>query len=169
MGLVASFLSAFFSSSKDLVSKRLAHRLDGTVSTFASFFFALPFYLVLLGGLFLWLGRPDEMPRAFLTLVFLRSVTDVFAEGMKMHAFRHGDISVVSSFFAMSPLFLLVLSPLITGDRVSPWEAVAVLLVVGGSLVLMYRPSHADWHKQRKGILLALTASVFFALNSCFD
>jgi drug/metabolite transporter (DMT)-like permease len=169
MGLLASFLSAFFSATKDLASKRLAFRIDGTVSTFASFSFALPFYLVLLTALFLWKGMPAEFPQAFLLLVLLRSVTDVFAEGMKMHAFNHGDISVVASFFSVSPLFLLILSPLITGDAVSLAETIAVLLVVAGSLALVYRPSHADWHRQRKGILLALGAAVFFALNSCFD
>src|SRR5262249_44027488 len=169
MGLFASFLSAFFSATKDLVSKRLAFRLDGTVSTFASFSFALPFYLLLLGVLFVWKGIPSELPQAFWLLVFLRSVTDVFAEGMKMHAFYHGDISVVASFFSISPLFLLIFSPLITGDPLSLTEVTAVLLVVLGTRALVYRPGHADWGRQRKGILLALGAAVFFALNSCFD
>lgn len=169
MGLFAAFLSALFSATKDLVSKRLAFRLHGTVSTFASFAFALPFYLLLIAALLLWKGTAFELPEAFLLLVVLRSITDAFAEGMKMHAFNHGDISVVASFFSVSPLFLLFLSPLITGDSVSVSEAVAVVLVVLGSLALVYRPSQADWHKQRKGIGLALGAAVFFALNSCFD
>src|SRR5438128_5587010 len=48
MGFLAAVLSAGLSSAKDLLSKRLAFRLDGTVSTFASFFFALPYYVVVL-------------------------------------------------------------------------------------------------------------------------
>jgi uncharacterized membrane protein len=43
------------------------------------------------------------------------------------------------------------------------------VLVVGGSLVLVYRPSSTSWAAQKKGILLAVGAAVFFSLNSCFD
>jgi len=105
----------------------------------------------------------------FLTLVLLRAITDSFAEGLKMHAFAHGDISIVATFFSISPLFLLITSPLITGDTPSLPGIVAVVLVVGGSLVLVYRPSHQAWAGQKKGVLLAMAASFFFSLNSCFD
>jgi drug/metabolite transporter (DMT)-like permease len=169
MGLLASFLCAVFAASKDLVSKKLAFRMDGTASTFASFAFALPFYLVVLVVLYL-LGLEDfTLPAAFLGLVFLRALTDVFAEGMKMHALGHGDLSLVASFMSMSPLFLLVTSPLITGEELSVLGVVAMFLVVGGSLVLVYRPSSMSWAAQRKGILLAVGASLFFSLNTCFD
>jgi drug/metabolite transporter (DMT)-like permease len=169
MGLLAAFLGAFFSASKDLISKRLASRLDGTVSTFASFCFALPYYVLLLAVLFLGGEKTFTLSRAFLLLVFLRSLTDTFAEWMKMHALAQGDISVVASFFSLSPLFLLITSPLITGDTPSVVGVVAVCLVVGGGLILMYRPSTKGWAAQRKGILLAVGASVFFSLNTCFD
>lgn len=169
MGLLASLLSAAFSSAKDLVSKKLAYRLDGTLSTFASFFFALPYYVLVLAVLLLLGEEVLTWSATFLVLVLLRSVTDSFAEGLKMHAFAHGDISVVATFFSMSPLFLLVTSPLITGDPLYWPHVVALLLVVIGSIFLVYRPSHHRWGAQRKGILLALGASVFFSLNSCFD
>jgi drug/metabolite transporter (DMT)-like permease len=106
---------------------------------------------------------------AFLTLVFYRSVTDTLAEGMKMHAFNHGDLSVVAIFFSLSPLFLLITSPLITRDPLTLTHVLATLLVVGGSLVLVYRPAVWNWAGQGKGILLATGASLFFSLNSCFD
>jgi drug/metabolite transporter (DMT)-like permease len=169
MGLVAALLSAVFSSSKDVVSKKLAFRLDGTTSTFASFAYALPFYGAALVALFLLGEETFTWSLTFLTLVFRRSLTDTFAEWMKMHAFRHGDLSVIAIFFSISPLFLLITSPLITGDPLSAQGVVAVVLVVGGSLVLVYRPSEAGWAAQKKGILLAAGASVFFSLNSCFD
>lgn len=168
-GLLAACLSAFFSSAKDLVSKRLAFRLDGTISTFASFAYALPFYLLLFGEELLRGGEVFSWTAAFWGYVLLRSLTDAFAEGMKMHAFAHGEISVVSCFFALSPLFLLITSPLITGDRLTPLGAAAVAMSVCGSLVMVYEPSHVVWRNQKKGILLALGAAVFFSLNSCFD
>jgi drug/metabolite transporter (DMT)-like permease len=169
MGLLAALLGAGFSSAKDLVSKRVAGRLDGTTSTFASFCFALPYYVLVLAALVLARRERLEVSLPFLLLVLLRSVTDSFAEGMKMHAFTHGDISLVASFFSLSPLFLLITSPLITGDRPSWLGAVAVLLVVAGSVLMVWGPQGSKRPAQTKGVLLALGAAVFFSLNSCFD
>jgi drug/metabolite transporter (DMT)-like permease len=169
MGFLAALLSAVFSSSKDLLSKRLAFRLDGTVSTFASFGFALPFYILLLAVLFLLGLETFEWSLLFLVLVLLRSLTDTCAEWMKMYAFAHGDISIVATFFSLSPLFLLITSPLITRDPLGLPDVVAVVLVVGGSLLMVYRPAQTGWAAQKKGILLATGAALFFSLNSCFD
>ena len=169
MGLFAALLSAVFSSSKDLMSKRLASRLDGTVSTFASFAFAVPFYLLLLGVLQFLGYDPFASTLTFVLLVVARAVTDTFAEWMKMHALAHGDLSVVSLFFSLSPIFLLVTSPLITRVPLKRGEIVAVVLVVIGSILMVYGPSAHGWAAQKKGILLAIGASVFFSLNSCFD
>lgn len=169
MGLLAALLSSVFSSSKDLISKRLAFHLDGTVSTFASFAFALPFYVVLLVILAL-LGRETfTLSLTFFTLVLLRSITDTMAEWLKMHAFGHGDLSMVVLLFSLSPLLLLITSPLITRDRLTLVEVVAIVLVVGGSTLLVYRPSARSWAGQKKGILYAVGAALFFSLNSCFD
>lgn len=169
MGVFAAFLSAFFAAAKDLMSKKLAFHIDGMTSTFASFAFPLPFYLLAL-ALLVPLGiETVELAPAFLLLVFLRSVTDSFAEGMKMYAFNHGDISVIASFLSLSPLFQLFLTPFITGDVPTPGGIVAVVLVVAGSLVLMYRPSSEGWAIQKKGITFAVGASLFFSLNNCFD
>jgi drug/metabolite transporter (DMT)-like permease len=169
MGLLAALLSALFSSSKDLMSKRLAFRLDGTVSTFASFAFALPFYIVLLTILYLLGYESFTCSLLFLALVLLRSITDTFGEWMKMYALAHGDLSVVAIAFAMSPLLLLVASPLITGDRLTLTKVLAVLLVVGGSMLVIARPPAKNAAAQKKGVLLAVGASLFVSLNSCFD
>jgi len=169
MGLLAALLSSVFSSSKDLISKRLAFHLDGTVSTFASFAFALPFYIVLLLVLALLGQETVTFSLTFLTLVLLRSITDTMAEWMKMHAFGHGDLSMVVLVFSLSPLLLLVTSPLITGDRLTLVEVVAIVFVVGGSMLMVYRPSARSWASQKKGILYAAGAALFFSLNSCFD
>src|SRR5262245_29892303 len=169
MGFFLSLLSCVFSTSKDLLSKRLASQLDGTVSTFASFAFALPYYAVVLAILFALGHETADYSQTFFTYVLIRSVTDTFAEGMKMYALAYGDISIVACFFSLSPLFLLFISPYITGDEPSQLGGLAVILTVAGSLVMVYRPTSKDWTSQKKGILLALGASVFFALNSCYD
>src|SRR5262249_45357823 len=169
MGLLAALLSSVFSSSKDLMSKRLAFRLDGTVSTFASFAFALPFYVVLLAVLALLGHETVTLTLTFFTLVLLRSTTDTLAEWMKMHAFGHGDLSMVVLVLSLSPLLLLVTSPLITRDRVTLVEVVSVVLVVAGTILRVYQPSARSWGGQKKGLLYAAGAACFFSFNACFD
>jgi drug/metabolite transporter (DMT)-like permease len=169
MALFAALFSAALAGAKDLLSKRLAFDIDGTTSTFASFGFALPFYVLVLAVLAALGLETFDYSLAFFGFVVLRASTDTIAEWMKMHAFNHGDISLVSTFFAMSPLFLLIASPFLTNDPFSIGEAIAVVVVVLGSLVLVYRPSSTGWREQRKAILLATGAAIFFGLNSCFD
>src|SRR5260370_16753402 len=111
MGFFAAILSAVFSSSKDLLSKRLALRMDGTTSTFASFAFALPFYIVALAILY-WLSLERfERSVPFLVLILLRSVTDTFAEGINIHASPHAHTSLSPTPFPPPPFLLLFLSP----------------------------------------------------------
>jgi uncharacterized membrane protein len=105
----------------------------------------------------------------FFTLVLLRSITDTLAEWMKMHALGHGDLSVVVLVLSISPLLLLITSPLITDDRLSLVEVVSVILVVAGSVLIVYRPSARSWIAQKKGILFATGAALCFSLNACFD
>jgi drug/metabolite transporter (DMT)-like permease len=169
MGLIAALSSAVLASAKDLVSKRLAFRLDGTASTFASFAYALPFYVLILAVLYFAGEETFALSGAFLLLVLLRSITDTLAEWLKMSAFTHGDISLVVSFFSLSPVIMLFTSPLITGDVPSFWGSAAVVIVTIGSLLLVYRPTSAGFAAQKKAVLLATCAALFFSLNSCFD
>ena len=169
MGYFAVIVAALLASSKDLVSKRLAADVDGLTSTFASFAFALPFYAVLL--LIFWLAGVEDFVtgESFLLLVILRSLSDVGAELCKMTAFRYGDLSVVTCFFSLSPIFLVILSPLITGDPVSSRELLALGIVTVGSIVVAYRPRRSTDGVQWQAILLSLASAFFFAVNTCFD
>lgn len=169
MGILLSLISAIFSTSKDVVSKRLSYDVDSTVSTFASFFFALPFYLVFMAALYLTGADSLEASSGFLILVLLRALTDTAAEWLKMAAFSHGDLSIVSLFLSMSPIFLLFTSPLITGDDLPLSGVIATLLTVVGSMIVVYRPREGERGVSTKGILLALGSALFFSLNSCFD
>ena len=172
MGLVIAIVCAFFQSAKDLVSKKLAFSVSGVVSAFASFVFALPFYAVLLFAL--WAAGLESFifSSRFIQYVVIRSITDVAAEWLKMSALRRGEISLLACFFNLGPLFLLVTSPLITGDQTSPLGVLAVVTVVAGSLITVYDPNAkgtGGFSAQKSGIGLALLSAFFMSLNSCFD
>lgn len=169
LGAVISLSGAALHASKDIISKSLAGRVDGATSTFASFACALPFYLIAL--FLLWLmGIEDfSLTPAFWTWIALRSLSDVCAEWFKMHSFTHGDLSIVSSLVAMSPVVLLLLSPLITGDVPSLLGIVGVCVSVSGTAVMLYRPGVIRGRQDLRSIGFALLSSFFFAMNACFD
>lgn len=172
MGFFFAFLSIFLSSTKDIVSKRLSFCVSSSVSTFGSFLFALPGYFILLLVLYL-LGYEDfAISWKFLIVVLLRSITDIGAESFKMKSLQMGDLSLVSCFFGLSPLFLLITSPLITGDKISSSGIIAVFLVVCGSMILVVKPERKKIKIDKENIpaiLIATISAFMFSLNSCFD
>lgn len=169
MGIIAALLSAIFSTSKDVLSKALASRIDSTLSTFTSFAFALPYYAVVLTVLWFIGLETFTVGAGFFLWIILRSLSDGMAEWSKMKSFSTGDLSLVSSFLSLSPLFLLITSPLVTGDPLSAAEVISVILVVLGTLVIVYRPWRDHERAQRVAIAYALCAAVCFSLNTCFD
>lgn len=174
MGVILALLSAVFATSKDLASKKLAFALSGSTSTLASFVFALPFYFVLL--LALWIAGIESfnITLVFIELVILRSLSDACAEWCKMSALKEGDISLVIPVFAMSPIILIFIAPLITGDKIDTAGVIGLILTVAGSLVLLdslgsVKNLRASLRKESKAVMLGLLGAFFFALNSCFD
>ena len=168
VGVAAVFVSTIFASLKDILSKGLAVRIDGMTSTFSSFAFALPFYVIVLGVLFVLGHDLFAFSPIFWWLVAGRAITDVFAEGMKMYSFAHGDISLVTIIFSLSPLCVLAPTPIFTNDSIS-FSGCWRWCWWCWSVALVFRPSHADWRRQKKAIILAAGAAFFFGLNSIFD
>jgi len=85
-----------------------------------------------------------------------------------MSALSYGDLSVISAFYSLSPVFLLITSPLITGDKLSTQGILGVILVGAGAIIFVINLSKKIEVRLR-GILLAIGAAFFFSINSCFD
>ncbi len=117
MGIITTLICATLSSSRDLISKQLAKTISSDLSAFSSFLLAVPFYILLLTAA-CSLGYEDlAVSGTFWQLVMLRALTDALAEWMKMSAFHYADVSLVSPFLALAPLFVLLLAPVLTGDH----------------------------------------------------
>ncbi len=158
----SALLAAFFASAKDVVSKKVAFTVTGASSGFASFLYAIPFYLVLILGLYL-AGYPIlVVTGTFWTLVILRALTDAAAETFKMYALSNGDLSMVSILLSFMPIFTVLIAPIITNDPFQGLEG-AVLVVIGGILATYNTPN------AKKGVLFALAAVVCMSINHSLD
>lgn len=167
LGLVATFSAALFAASKDLCSKALTTKITPTLSAVYSFSFALPFYFIALLSL-VFLDIPIfALGREFYIFVLLRALSDMGAEWCRMFAVQHGDVSLVTAFISLTPLFLLFTSPLITGDLPTVEGCIGVLIITIGVFVLA--GNRVVFAAQKTGILYGLAAAFFFSLNACFD
>lgn len=166
IGIISIIVSTIFASSKDLLSKKLAGKISGTVSAGTSFLYAVPWYVIFLLFSKIFNENTFQFSGLFFTFVFLRAITDSFAEYFKMHALQSGEISFIANFFSITPLFLIFLAPLITGDQITQGGLIGLVIIVGSTLILLVSPSHAiPW----KGVLYALISAFFFSLNICLD
>ena len=90
---------------------------------------------VLLGVVLLAVGVPPA--GAGLTIAILGSaVPNVLAYLLLVRSLRLSDLSLVAPLMGLTPLFLLVTSPLILGERAAPLGLLGVLLIVIGAYVL---------------------------------
>lgn len=165
-GVILSVGSSVFASAKDIISRKISGNISPAISAFYSFAFALPFYGILLILLYAFGYESLDVSWVFLLFVFLRALTDSAAEWFRMKALQVAELSLVAPFLSLATLFLLILSPLITGDSI-PWSGVlSVLVVVIGSLALLGGELRIGSYR---GVAYGLGCSLFFALNTCFD
>jgi len=165
-GVIAALSAAFFSTSKDIGSKSLSSNVSGAASSVGSFLFALPFYICLLLTAFFFFGERSLFVTApmFYVILCARALSDALGESAKMYALGQGDLSTVSIFLSFLPIFVLFLSPVITGDPLSSSVFIGTFFVVSGSLI-----ATSSKNITKKGAIYALLAAIFMATNTCLD
>lgn len=165
-GILAIFTSTIFATAKDLVSKKISSDMHGNVSACTSFIFALPWYIILLTLASILGFQPFSYTGQFLIFVCIRAITDSVAEFSKMHALSHGEISFIANFFSLTPLFLIFIAPIITGDGITKMGFIGIAIIVLGTLLLLKAPIESiPW----KGVGFAIISAFFMSLNICFD
>lgn len=158
-------------SLKDLISKKLSTHIEGGLSAFAAYAFALPYYLILIFVLCLF-GEIDFVFSVyFLKLVLARSLTDAVGKWFKMSSYKYGDISLVTIIYGLQPLFIILFSILILNQIPTTLATIGILIIVIGTLVLSLEKqvSFEELKNKKKAIILALLSTVFLSCNSVFD
>lgn len=116
---------------RDATVKGGPAHLDGYAAAFAM----CGTTAVVLTGLHLVIGFPPLGP-GLRAAVLGSAVPNLFAYVLLAGAVRRSDLSLVSPLLGLTPLFLLITSPLILGERVPPTGMVGVLLIVAGAYLL---------------------------------
>jgi drug/metabolite transporter (DMT)-like permease len=197
--LTFAILTAFFDSLKDVFSKRSlqvpnqsvsdqpvsdqsrypsvfqeAGRgelvLDEYVVAACSMGFASLFLLPIL----LWQGLP-ALGKDFGLAMAIGGSLNVVAFTLYVKAIKLADLSLTVPLTTLTPLFLLVTSPLIVREFPTPADAIGVCLIVIGSYVLnlgerqkgWFAPLQAMWN--HRGSRLMLVVAFIWSITSAFD
>ncbi|HEY9809487.1 MAG TPA: EamA family transporter [Halomicronema sp.] len=165
-----SFLTAFFEAVKDAFGKQSLKQVDEYVVSwtlsFLTGFFLLP--LVIISGF------PQLGNQFWLALIFggtLNSITSY----LYIKAIKVSDLSITLPMIALTPLFMLITSPLMVGEWPNLFDFLGIFLLVTGSYLLNIKekskgylaPFRALW--VQKGPKLMLIVALIWSITSNFD
>jgi len=146
MWILLSLLAGLADAVRDACSKKASQSVAGPLITWAYSVCAIPF---ILPGMLR--NIPENLPPLFWLLLLGMSSAHVIGGLTLVKALRSSDLSLCTPMVAFTPVFLLVIGPLITGDIPSRFGVIGALLVASGSYVL-------NLGKAQRGVLAPIRA-----------
>lgn len=146
MWILLSLFAGLGDALRDAYSKKAAPTIPRPLITWSYSLCALPFFIPVA-----LIYMPESIPTSFWPLVMFSASCHVAGGLMLVKALHSSDLSVCTPMVAFTPVFLLVVGPILTGDIPTPAGTLGALLVVAGSYLLNI--SHVS-----KGILAPFKA-----------
>ncbi|MBI4692188.1 MAG: EamA family transporter [Candidatus Terrybacteria bacterium] len=172
MWFLFSFLTAFFESLKDVVSKKnLKNNVNEYVVAWSMKFFAV---VLLTPVLFLFFKIP-QIGNDFWWVLLVGGSLNVVAAVLIMKALKYSDMSLVVPMIAFTPVFLLLTSPLMLGEWPNFWGVMGILLIVLGSYILHIKEKKDGYFApfkaliKERGARLMLLVAFIWSITSNFD
>ncbi len=150
LGLLIASFGAISKSFSEILSKRnFLDDVDVYVNSWALRFFALPFLAI---TLFIFGGVP-EIEQKFYYALLVTVPIGISATILYMKALNAADISIISPINGLSPLLLLITTPLIVNEVPSVLGLIGVMVATSGVYLLkLDKASTSDILKPFKAI-----------------
>jgi uncharacterized membrane protein len=168
--IVLSILTALFSAFKDIWSKYL-FKSSKDVLVQAFFLSAIP--APIFGVVAYYNGIP-KIGNHFILALILGSTLNILAVTSYLKAVKESDVSLVVPLVALSPIFMLITSPLILGEIPDKYGAIGIFLIVLGTYMLnlkkkmgFFYPFLALWHDS--GARYMLLTAFIWSISANFD
>ncbi|MCG2814070.1 MAG: DMT family transporter [Thermodesulfovibrionales bacterium] len=169
MWVVFALISAFTLATSDALTKKALKDSNEYLVAWFRFFFSLPLLLII------WLFVPvpeldAEFYKAFAILVPLETVTIV----LYIKALRLSPLSLTLPFLALTPVFLIFISYLIVGEKVSFRGGAGIFLIAVGSYTLNIREIKKGIFEpfrsiaREKGSIMMIGVAVIYSLTASF-
>ncbi|MEK7308591.1 MAG: DMT family transporter [Nitrospirota bacterium] len=167
MWIIYALLTAFLLATSDALTKRVLASRDEYFVAWARLVFALPVFLICLLIVDIphlnknfWIATLCALPLEIITII-------LYTKALKI-----SPISLTMPFLALTPLFLILTSYLIVGEKVSLTGSIGILLIAAGSYALninkakdsLIAPVKAIF--KEKGSVMMIIVAFIFSLTS---
>ena len=132
--IIFAGLSALFESLKDLISKQSLKQINPYLVAWSLVLFALPLLWPLV-----WVQGFPNFGDQFSLALFAGGSINVVAMTLYIRAIQWSDLSLTVPLITLTPLFLLLTSPLIVQEYPTPSDTVGILLIVTGAYCINIR------------------------------
>ncbi len=130
LGFLLAFGTAIFEASKDITSKFNLHHIDEYTAAFSLHLVQS----IILAPIVLYFG-PEEMTSRFLWALFACSLIQVTVILLYFKAIKRSELSVTIPLITLTPLFMLLTSPILIGEFPSALGVVGIILIVVGTYI----------------------------------
>ena len=168
--ILLSFLTAASEAAKDILGKISLKHADAYIVAWAYRLFSLPFLLPFL----LFIDIPPIYSMYWVALV-VGGILNVATSVLYMKAIEHSDLSITVPMVTLTPMFLLITSPILVGEIPSITGVVGVLLIVVGSYTLNISDAKKGFWKPfkslvtEKGPRYMMAVAFIWSVSSNFD
>jgi drug/metabolite transporter (DMT)-like permease len=126
-----SLASAFFLATSDALVKKAVQQENEYLVAWFRLVFSLPVLVIIL----FWIPWPDldaDFYRAFFIALPIELITII----LYIKALKLSPLSLTVPFLALTPVFIISVSYIVLGEKVSPLGAIGIMLIAAGSYFL---------------------------------
>lgn len=168
--LILGIFTAFFEAIKDVFSKQNLKKSDEYVVAWSLAFFSVIF----LTPWVIYTGIPELNTQFWFSLLIGGSINAVTTL-LYIKAIKVSDLSLTVPLVALTPLFMLLTSPLIVGEYPNFFDYIGILLIVAGSYLLNIKEKSQGYLAPFKALLnepgpkFMLIVAFLWSITSNFD
>lgn len=169
MWIIYAVLNPFLDASRNVFSKKASLNVDSLVVSWVNNFIPLLFCLPI--PFFIDL----KFNQQFIIAIIISGTINTAAAILYHRAISKGDISEVVPLLSFTPLFLLIMSPLIIGEFVT-WKGIVgiILIVIGSYLINVNLKKEGIYYPlksllKNKGTRYMLIVAVILSVSANFD
>ncbi|MEG4286880.1 EamA family transporter [Microcoleus sp. A006_D1] len=172
--LIFGILTAFFEAVKDVFSKQNLKKNDEYVVAWSLAFFSAVFLAPFLFFIEIPQLNPQLNPQFWIALLIGASLNSVTAI-LYIKAIKLSDLSLTVPLVALTPLFMLLTSPLIVGEYPNFFDCIGICFIVMGSYLLNIKEKSQGYLAPFKALLhqpgpkLMLIVAFLWSITSNFD
>ncbi len=168
--LILGIFIAFFEAVKDVFSKQNLKKSDEYVVAWSLAFFSVIFLIPWV----IYTGIPALNSQFWIALLIGGSINAVTTL-LYIKAIKVSDLSLTVPLVALTPLFMLLTSPLIVGEYPSFFDYIGILLIVAGSYLLNIKEKSQGYLAPFKALVnepgpkFMLIVAFLWSITSNFD